>query len=74
MFGRVSRYDEHPPKMSFYKQVIGRSSMPSNLPLSSEKTGQSPWRIIVPMLFLFLFVTKRYTNDYLFRAALIRGI
>ena len=60
MFGRVSRYDEHPKKLSFYKQVIGRSSTPSSLPLSSEKTGHSPWRIIVPMLFLFLFLSPSF--------------
>ena len=57
MIRRVSRYDEHPNRLDTYSQVIGRSSAPASLPLVSESTGQSPWRVVLPMLFLFFFVT-----------------
>lgn len=58
MFGKVSRYDEHPTRFIVYKQVIGRSATPAELPLVSESTGRSPWKIFVPMSLLFLFVTE----------------
>jgi hypothetical protein len=58
MIRRVSRYDEHPSHLDTYNQVIGRSSMPTNLPLISESTGQSPWRVILPMITLFFVVTQ----------------
>lgn len=58
MFGKVSRYDEHPTRLEVYRQVIGRSSTPQNLPLSSEETGLSPWRVIFPMFVLFVLVTE----------------
>ncbi len=58
MFGKVSRYDEHPSKLKTYRDVVGRSATPSTLPLLSESTGSSPWHIIMPLVLLFLIVTE----------------
>ena len=58
MFGKVSRYDEHPARLAVYKQVVGRTAKPTELPLISESTGRSPWRVIVPIFFMFFVVTE----------------
>ena len=58
MFGRVSRYDEHPSRLAVYKQVISRSATPVELPLVSETTGRSLWRLSLPIVILFLTVTE----------------
>ncbi len=58
MLRKVSRYDEHPSKFDAYHQVIGRSSSPTELPLVSELNGQSPSRIIIPLVILFIVVTQ----------------
>lgn len=57
MFGRVSRYDEHPSKRDVYHDVIGRSTLPSELPLSSERSGSSPSRVLIPLLLIFFIIT-----------------
>ena len=62
MLKRVSRYDEHPVRLDAYHQVVGRSSTPNELPLISELNGQSPGRIIMPLIFLFIVVTLACAN------------
>ena len=62
MLKRVSRYDEHPVRLDAYHQVIGRSSTPSELPLISELNGQSPSKIIMPLILLFVVVTLACAN------------
>lgn len=57
MLKRVSRYDEHPIRLDAYHQVVGRSSTPHELPLIAELNGQSPSRIIMPLILLFITVT-----------------
>ena len=57
MFGKVSRYDEHPARRSAYYDVIGRSATPHALPLSAERSGSAHWRIVIPLFLIFFGVT-----------------
>ena len=57
MFGRVSRYDEHPQERSAYPEVLVDTLYPRDLPLASEYSEVTPWKIIAPISLLFFTVT-----------------
>ena len=57
MFGRVSRYDEHPQERGLYPEVRVDTLYPKELPLASEHSEITPWKVIVPLVMIFLAVT-----------------
>ena len=77
MFGRVSRYDEHPTDRNAYRDVIGRVSHPTELPISAERSEVSPWKVIIPIIFLFFLVTSmsvKLSSDRIFLGWFIHAV
>ena len=76
MFGRVSRYDEHPIDRRLYKDVVGRVTYPSELPISADRSEVSPWKAILPIVVLFFLVTAmsvQLSSDRIFLGWLIHA-
>ena len=57
MFGRVSRYDEHPLNRRAYQDVISRVTHPAELPIAAERSKTTPSKVVAPLVTLFLAVT-----------------
>ena len=77
MFGRVSRYDEHPTDRSAYRDVIGRVTYPTDLPIVAERSEVSPWKVILPIVALFILVTSmsvKLSSDRIFLGWFIHAV
>lgn len=77
MFGRVSRYDEHPTDRSAYRDVIGRITYPTELPISAERSDLAPWKVVLPIVALFILVTSasvKLSSDRIFLGWIVHAV